>query len=217
MEKNHSNLLLKFFIRSLIHNFILYTDVRYDTWTTSSRNRGTSILTEAERTAIENVVPISTSNSVFTPIFHPPPPPPPSHSSSLSLPSAQVPPYISVSAPSLSPSYSLSQKIGHTGALNDNEEENEFKFISNNNVLPLINTSINNQINNNNITDYSSMSNSQMKELNYEIPKGGLVELDRDTKSIENDFIGKVAPETKKMAKPGFLDAIKGMNMSNLR
>ena len=162
-----------------------------------------------------DIVPISASNSISIPTFHPPPPPLPSHSSSLSLPLAQVPPYISVSVPTLPPSFSSSEEVGHTGALNN--QENGIKFMNNNDILPHIKTSINNQIINNNITDYSSMTNNQMKEFNNEIPKGGLVELDRDTKSIENDFIGKVAPETKKMAKPGFLDAIKGMNMSNLR
>ena len=129
---------------------------------------------------------------ISTSTFHPSPPPPPlpSHPSFVSIPSTQTLPPLPIAAQSQAQAPSPAIILSQKvdrTSALDNQENNE-----------------------------DSHTNTP-KELNGAIPKGIPVGLDRDPKSLENEDIEKVSAETEKMAKPGFLDAIKGMNMSKLR
>ena len=129
---------------------------------------------------------------ISTSTFHPPPPPPspplPSHPSSVSIPLTQTLPPLPISAQSQAPS----------PAIILSQKVDRISAFSN-------------QENND-----DSHTNTP-KEFNGAISEGIPVGLDRDPKSLENENIEKFSAETEKIAKPGFLDAIKGMNMSKLR
>ena len=127
---------------------------------------------------------------ISTSTFHPPPPPPPlpSHPSSVSIPSIQTLPPLPISAQAQAPSPAIIlSQKVDRTSALDNQENND-----------------------------DSHTNTP-KEFNGAIFVGIPVGLDRDPKFLENENIEKVSPETEKSVKPGFLDAIKGMNMSKLR
>lgn len=180
-------------------------DIRYDSWTSSETRRITENLVpeKVQETVPGRAIPTFTRNSEgnFPPPPPPPPPPPSQPQSNVPFPpfptSPPLPTFSSTSLASASTSAfpQLTAKIeAHNSSLKNDASQQ-------------LHMQPDDMINDDNYQNHlnPSASYTQMKNADFEEKLGS-------SNSVE-----KVEGETYRKSAPGFLDAIKGMSISNLR